>query len=105
MINVPCSTLRWHLKRGNLRKYRSVIKPYLTDANKQKRIAYCLDNQGAVDPRTGKRQYNDYMDVIFLDEKWFCITKVSDCYILTPTKAPPERTIQHKSHITKVIFL
>jgi hypothetical protein len=60
MINVLRSTLRCHLKRGNLRKCRSVIKPYLTKANKQKCIAYCLYNQGKVDPYKGKRPYNDY---------------------------------------------
>ena len=44
-------------------------------------------------------------DVVHIDEKWFEITKVNCRYILTPTKPNPERGVQSKQHIPKIMFL
>ena len=44
-------------------------------------------------------------DVVHIDEKWFEITKVNCRYVLTPTESDPERGVQSKWHIPKIMFL
>ena len=46
-------------------------------------------------------RYNE----VHIDEKWFYLTKEKRKYILAPGEQAPNRTVQHKSHITKVMFL
>ena len=45
------------------------------------------------------------MGDVHVDEKWFYLTKNKWPYILAPGEQAPERSIQHKSHIEKVMFL
>ncbi len=44
-------------------------------------------------------------DEIHVDEKWFYLTRDQERYILLDIEQDPKRTVKHKSHIEKVIFL
>ena len=43
--------------------------------------------------------------MIHIDEKWFYITLVDRTYYLCNDEEAPVRTVQHKSHIQKIMFL
>jgi hypothetical protein len=53
-------------KNGAIRRHSSTVKPVLTDANKQFRIQYALNNINL-----DRRLFDSMMDVVHVDEKWF----------------------------------
>ena len=108
-LSVPRSTLRSMFKTGHFRHHTSALKPFLTEQNKVSRVAYALEE---IDGATlgGVVQFKDMFDRVDIDEKWFYQTKDGTRYILTSSEQEelerePHRTISHKSHITKVMFL
>ena len=44
-------------------------------------------------------------DLIHIDEKWFYLTKDGQCFIIVVHKEEPYRDVQHKSFLTKIMFL
>jgi hypothetical protein len=79
----------------------------LTDQHKLSRVEFAysmLNGQGPY-------HYDDMYCVVHVDEKWFfVITDGQGCYILpcevgVDGKEPPPPRVQHKAHITKVMFL
>ena len=84
------------------------IKPSLTASNQYERFQWALS---WIDDRSMYRNdrhdlvYEDLMDVVHVDEKWFDKEKVSRRVILTNREKRPHRTAKHKSHIEKVMFL
>ena len=44
-------------------------------------------------------------DLIHIDEKWFYLSKDGQCLIIVADKEEPYRHVQHKSFLTKVMFL
>jgi hypothetical protein len=90
------------------------LKPHLTEENKVARVAYALDE---IDVATlvgggGVVQFKDMYDRVDVDEKWFYQTEDGKRYILIGSEdepndeeAAPHRTVRHKNHITKVMFL
>ena len=98
-VSVGCVHKMVH-DEGILRKHNSSIKPTLTDDNKLQRLAWCLDH---IDPNTNL--YDDMLDVIHLDEKWFNLTEVNKSCYLTSDETNPMRTTRHKGHIPRVMFL
>ena len=119
-VAVPYSTLHGFLKKGHFRRHTSALKPHLTEENMVARMAYALDE---VDPTTiaggpGVTKFKDMMDRVDVDEKWFFQTADARSYILTcgdvneaddegvqDQEAEPHRTVRHKNHITKVMFI
>lgn len=80
-------------------KSRSTIKPILTTANMARRVQYCKSFVNA------DGCFNDLLDRLDIDEKWWYISKVSTGYIVVPGEIPPDRRCKHKSHLIKVMCL
>ena len=96
---IPRTTLHRYLQIGLLQKSRSTIKPILTAVNKAQRISYCNSFVGPYGC------FNDMLDCIDIDEKWWYITQQSLSWIVVPGEITPDRKCKHKSHITKVMAL
>jgi hypothetical protein len=84
------------------------IKPLLSDHHKLERVGFTY----SMSSRVGAAYtYEDMHDVVHVDEKWFYVVKDGQgCYILpcevgVDGKEPRPPRVQHKSHITKVMFL
>ena len=99
-VGIPHMTLYRYLKLGVLAKSRSAVKPTLTPANKVARVEYCrrfVEADGC---------FGSMLDRIDIDEKWWYLTEKSCSYIVVPgEELPPNRFVQHKSHIIKVMCL
>jgi len=120
-VAVPVPTLHRLFKKGVFRRHTSSLKPFLTEENKVSRVAYCLEEiDGATVVAGGEVLYKDMYDRVDIDEKWFYQTSDGKNYILTAAEfeddndgeeggeedeANPHRTISHKCHIPKVMFL
>ena len=44
-------------------------------------------------------------DLIHIDEKWFYLMKDGQCFIIAADEEEPYRHVQHKSFLTKIMFL
>ena len=44
-------------------------------------------------------------DLIHINEKWFYLMKDGQCFIIAADEAEPYRHVQHKSFLTKIMFL
>jgi hypothetical protein len=117
-VAVPLPTLHRLFKKGVLRRHTSALKPFLTEENMVSRAAYCLDKIDGVTVTGGEEvQYKNMFNRVDIDKKWFYQTSDGKNYILTAAefeeeagvedddKATPHRTIRHKCHIPKVMFL
>ena len=65
--------------------YLSSLKPSLTDANKVKRLEYCL-NETDIENKTIKNK----MDKIHIDEKWFYMSSESAKFYLVKGEDIPK---------------
>jgi hypothetical protein len=105
------------MKKGHLRRHTSTLKPLLTEENKVARVRYALDEvDGATLGGDGVvAQFKNMYNHVDIDKKWFYQTTDGKNYILSASEddaedagdceAKPNRTIQHKNHIPKVMFL
>ena len=50
-------------------------------------------------------KFEHMADLIHIDKKWFYLTKDGQCFIIAADKAEPYRHVQHKSFLTKIMFL
>jgi hypothetical protein len=100
-LKIPRSTLQRRIKDGDIRAHSSVVKPFLTGYNMLKRLKFCVSMLDPVNPGL----FQDMMDRIHIDEKWFYITKANRTYYLAPDEAEPHRTCKSKKYITKVMFM
>jgi hypothetical protein len=48
--------------------------------------------------------YGQY-DKVHPDEKWFCMSKDGERYLLVDDEEAPTRWVRHKKYMTKVMFL
>ena len=99
-VGLSKSSLHDALKRGLLKRTTSAIKPHLTPENMQKRISYCHSFVNDDD-----KYFNDMLDRVDIDEKWYYITTINASYIIAPGEEPPTRRCKHKSHLVKVMCL
>jgi hypothetical protein len=116
-IFVPAPTLYRLFKKGCFQRHMSPLKPFLTEENKVARVAYCLEEiDGATVVAGGPIHHKDMFDHVDIDQKWIYQTTGGKNYILTAAEfeegggveeeeATPHRTIRHRSHIPKVMFL
>ena len=106
-LGVSKSTI-WRALReeGLFRRHTNALKPTLTEANKYARLVYALDQVDESTIRSrGAAKFKDMYDRVHIDEKWFFLCKDRAKYILVSDEEDPHRTVKHKSHITKVMFV
>ncbi|KAF0696063.1 hypothetical protein As57867_006353, partial [Aphanomyces stellatus] len=87
---IPLGSLHRYLKQGLFRAHSSSIRPLLTDANKYARLKYAAALVGPT------MQFNDMLDVVHLDEKWFYLTTERRRFYLVPGEKEPERKCKSK---------
>lgn len=103
-MNVPQSTLHIRVKEGALKRHTNAVKPHLTSANKIKRLNFCLANLHSQAP-PANHLFQDMMNVVHRDEKWFFLSKEAERYYLLPEECEPYRTCKSKRFIPKIMFL
>ena len=104
-LKVPYTSLQRRLKWGEIRKHTSTVKPYLKLANRIDRLKFSIS---MVDERTlldAMPSFKDMQKIVHTDEKWFDLTKKKRTYYLSPEEPNPERSLQSKNRIGKVMFL
>jgi len=104
-LNVAYTTLQRRFKWGNIRRHTSSLKPYLKPANKIDRLKFCISmlDQGTLS--NAMPTFNEMQNIVHIDEKWFDMTKKKRTYYLLPEETDPERSVQNKNSIGKVMFL
>lgn len=103
-LETNATTLWRLLKAGKIKRHSNAIKFSLTEENKKSRIRFCLsmlENSSIPHDPIFKGMYN----IIYIDEKWFYMTKKSETYYLLPDEEDPLRTTKSKNFIGKVMFL
>ena len=81
--------------------HTSSLKPTLTEENKMSRMELALSS--VEENNTSKSKNME--DLIHIDEKWFYLTKDGQHFIIAADKEEPYRHVQHKSFLTKIMFL
>lgn len=99
------STMHARVQEGAMRRHTSTMKPFLTDRNKIERLRFCLFMINPYSTISGEYFFNDMMNVIHMDEKWFNITETTAGFYLLPQEEDPHRTAKSKRFITKVMFV
>ena len=104
VLGVCKKTLLKHVKEGKIRRHTSSIKPYLTDENKKARLQWCVD---MLEPESlhDAPRFKTLFDHVFIDEKWFFLTRKSERYYLLSDEDDPHRTCKSKNNIPKLMFL
>lgn len=98
-LNIPKSTFHERIKGGEVRPHSNAVKPFLTEMNMQARLDFCRSHLNVE-----KGRFDDLIDVIHVDEKWFYMTQNSRKYYLAPDESDPHRTTKSKRFSTKVMF-
>ena len=98
-IKIPKSTLHRLIKNGLIKRHSSSVKPMLTQQHKIDRVNFVLEHIQQ------DNTFDPMYDTCHLDEKWFYMEKVKRSYYLHPSEDLPERKLQSKRHIRKIMFL
>ncbi|ETV74095.1 hypothetical protein H257_11397 [Aphanomyces astaci] len=99
VVGISRGSLHRYLKLGIFRSHSNAIRPSLTDANKYSRMKFAFNFVRA------NMEFDDMMDYVHLDEKWFYITKTTRRYYLVPGAKEPQRMCKSKRFISKIMFL
>jgi hypothetical protein len=95
-------------KEKKLRVYTMSLKPKLKDDHYLNCLYHCISkiDRNTINGVT-RLKYKTFYNEVHVDEKWFFLVQYGGRYYLTADEVVPPRTIsvQHKSHITKVMFL
>jgi phosphoribosyl-AMP cyclohydrolase len=103
-MNVSKSTLHRYIKLGVIRRHSNAIKPSLNEEHKRARLQFCISMlDGASLPHDPI--FSGLYNIIYIDEKWFYMTKKSENYYLLHDEEEPLRTCKSKNFIGKVMFL
>ena len=101
-MGVALSTVqRMLLHRDVCRIHMSSLKPTLTEENKMSRMELALS---FIDKNNTSR-FENMEDLIHIDEKWFYLMKDGQRFIIAADEEEPYRHVQHKSFLTKIMFL
>ncbi|CAA0841436.1 Unknown protein [Striga hermonthica] len=92
------------IKAKDIRPHTNAIKPQLTEANKHSRLCFCLQSLN-FHKAIETAEFSSMHNIVYIDEKWFYMTKPSHRYYLTPAEAEPHRACKSKTFITKVMFM
>ncbi|CAN0437785.1 unnamed protein product, partial [Pylaiella littoralis] len=101
-LDITKSTLWDNLKKLGLRSCSRFLKPYLTDEGKAARLAWALR---WVRSGPAVNTSSTTSSTSFTWTRWFYICKQGQRYYLYEEEDAPIRKVQHKSHVTKVMFL
>ena len=97
---IPKTMLYRRLKSGELRVHSNTVKPTLTEVNMESRVRFCMSH---INFNSGR--FQDMMDVIHIDEKWFYLCQNKRTYYLLVGEGDPHRTTKSKWFTTKVMLL
>ena len=89
------------LQEDVCRVHTSSLKPTLTEENKMSKIKLAL----LFIDKHNTSKFEDMEDLIHIDEKWFYLTKDGQHFIIAAVEEEPYRHVQHKSFLTKIMFL
>ncbi|ETV90515.1 hypothetical protein H310_14705 [Aphanomyces invadans] len=81
-MNVAVSSLKKG-KLGTIRSHSNVIKPVLTEANEYTPLKFAMS---FVRP---DMQFNELLNYVHIDEKWFYLTKTARTYYLVHGRVSP----------------
>ena len=104
-MGVGPTTIHRMLKIAEIQKFRSPLKPILSEPAKYKRVLYAVSRISPNDDGTYGDFYKASYDDVHVDEKWFDITKTVATFYTVRGERVPTRRVQSKSHIIKVMFL
>ena len=101
-MGVALSTVqRMLLHRDVCCVHTSSLKPTLMEENKMSRMELALSFVG----KNNTSKFENMEDLIHIDEKWFYLTEDGQRFIIAADKEEPYRHVQHKSFLTKIMFL
>ena len=101
-MGVALSTVRrMLLHRDVCRVHMSSLKPTLTEENKMSRMELALSY---VD-KNNTSMFETMEDLIHIDEKWCYLMKDGQRFIIVADEEEPYKHVQHKSFLTKIMFL
>jgi hypothetical protein len=86
-------------------RHISKLHPTLTDSNKEERYLYACSQLNTNTSHLMRPRFQDLMDVVHIDEKWFHLCQDGEGYLLVADEEEPVRYTKHKSYIGKVMFL
>ena len=89
------------LHRDVGRIHTSSLKPTLMEENKMSRMELALSFMD----KNNTSKFENMEDLIHIDEKWFYLMKDGQHFIIAADKEEPYRHVQHKSFLTKIMFL
>ena len=104
-LGVSVGTLHVFKTNKVLKRHTSCLKPSLNEDNKITRVQYALEEVNITSLTNNVYTFKDCYDRIHIDEKWFYMTRDQQGYYLGIGEEEPKRNVQHKGHITKVMFL
>jgi hypothetical protein len=97
--DICSATLHRYLKAMDARTRTSHIKPHLTEAHKLARLNFVRSKIGP------EGTFGADKNVIHIDEKWFMLQNTKRRLRIIDGQDPGDETVQHKSHIPKIMFL
>ncbi|XP_057517048.1 uncharacterized protein LOC130798177 [Amaranthus tricolor] len=98
-------TTVWRLiRRGEIKAHSNPLHPYLTDANKARRVEWIL-SLIQEDTIHHHPMYKGMYDFIHIDEKWFYLTKKTQRVYLAHKEKIPYRAGKSSKFIPKAMFL
>ena len=99
-LSIPRSTMQNILSNpaNGFRRHTSALKPKLTESNKLERVLYAIG-------KTNGECYGSMEEEVHVDEKWFYLTRDQENYVLLDCEEDPDRSVGHKNHVEKIMFL
>ena len=91
-------------EKGVIRKHMNVMKPMLKKENKIVKLKFCLsmlDSDTIPHDPTFRSMHN----IIYIDKKWFNLTKKSSNYHMLQGEVEPLCCCKSKTFISKAMFL
>ena len=100
-MGVALSTVQRMLLHRDVCRVHTSLKPTLMEENKMSRMELALSFMD----KNNTSKFKNMEDLIHIDEKWFYLTKDGQRFIIAADKEEPYRHVQHKSFLTKIMFL
>ncbi|CAM0944690.1 unnamed protein product [Alopecurus aequalis] len=104
-LGVSPSTLHKKFKLKKIRRHSSSVKPLLTEANKRARVGFSFSFIDEATLGDASPSFGNMRKIVHMNEKWFIMTKTRKSFYLHPEEEEPERLVQNKNSIGKVMFL
>jgi hypothetical protein len=91
-------------RSGEIKCVSSSLKPFWTDKNKKDQLNWCLR---MLEPRSIPHDpmLQGLFNYVYIDKKWFNITKNTQRYYTAPGELQPIRTCKNKNYIPRIMIL